>query len=54
MNVLIVIAAGVGLALAMFLVPAVAISVATLAAICLFIGASAAVLACVVGVPAAE
>jgi len=54
MHVLIVIAAGMGLALAMLLVPEVAVATVTLGAVCLFIGTSAAVMACVVGVPVAE
>ena len=52
MDALIVTAAGAGLALAMLLIPAVAVATVTLAAICRFIGTSAAILACVVGVPA--
>ena len=46
-----VIAASIGLALTMLLVPEVAALAVTLAAMCLFIGTSAAVVACVVGLP---
>jgi len=51
MDALIVIAASTGLALTMLLVPEVAVATVTLAAICLFIGTNAAVVARVVGVP---
>ncbi len=54
MDTLIVTAASIGLALAMLLVPSVLVATAMLAAIFLLIGASAAVLASLVGVPAAE
>ncbi len=54
MHVLIVIAAGMGLALAMLVIPGAAAATVTVGAVCLFAGTSAAVLACVVGVPVAE
>ena len=53
MDALIVTAAGMSLALAMLVIPELAVATVTLAAICLFIGTGAAVVACVVGVPAA-
>lgn len=55
MDALFLVAASVGLALAMLLVPTVFVATAVmLAAIFLFLGASAAVMAYLVGVPAAQ
>ncbi len=54
MGALIVTAASTGLALALLLVPPVFVATVMLATIFLFIGASAAVLAYLVGVPATE
>lgn len=54
MDALIVTAASAGLALAMLLMPTVFVAAAMLAAVLLLIGASAIVLAYLVGVPAAN
>jgi hypothetical protein len=53
MDALIVTTAGTGLAPAMLLVPALVVATVVVAVVCLFIATSAAVLACIVGVPVA-